>query len=112
MSFLGSIGFIMAGSGLKEVLSTIYFLILLTGHAYSRAVRSLLLIVLSKVIFSEMNLSSEEQQFMDAYTNNLNEATPPFSTVEELRILNDAKKKSQNKCFQLEERGPSSKFSI
>ncbi|GBM43576.1 hypothetical protein AVEN_67085-1 [Araneus ventricosus] len=78
---------------------------MLAGHTYSRAVRghTLLLIAISEIIFSEMNLSSEEQ-FMDAYPNNLHEATPSFSTVEELRILYDAEKKCQNKCFQLKER--------
>ncbi|GBM97083.1 hypothetical protein AVEN_134370-1 [Araneus ventricosus] len=116
VSFLGSIGFIMAGSGLKEVLSSIYASHsvdkILTGHAYSRAVRghTLLLIALSKIIFSEMNLTSEEQQFMDAYLNDWHEAMPSFSKVEVLRILNDVKKKYKNKCLQLKERGPTSKL--
>ncbi|GBM02352.1 hypothetical protein AVEN_31260-1 [Araneus ventricosus] len=116
VSFLGSIGFIMAGSGLKEVLSSIYASNsvdkILTGHAYSRAVRghTLLLIALSKIIFSEMNLTSEEQQFMDAYLNDWHEAMPSFSKVEELRILNDVKKKYKNKCLQLKETGPTSKL--
>ncbi|GBM74815.1 hypothetical protein AVEN_240503-1 [Araneus ventricosus] len=72
---------------------------------------TLLLTALSKIIFSEMNLSSEEQ-FMDAYLNDLHEATPSFSTVEELRICNDVKTKYQNKCFQLKERYPISKLCV
>ncbi|GBO07051.1 hypothetical protein AVEN_210858-1, partial [Araneus ventricosus] len=65
-------------------------------HAYSRALsgHTLLLIAPSKIIFGEMNLSDEEQQFMGKY---LQEATPSISTVEESRILNDVKKKYQNK---------------
>lgn len=43
MSFMGSIGYIMGGSGLKELLSVIYAPIsvdkMLTGYAYARAIR-------------------------------------------------------------------------
>ncbi|GBM16370.1 hypothetical protein AVEN_84842-1 [Araneus ventricosus] len=98
MSFLGSIVFMMAGSGLKEVLSTIYVTHsvdkMLIGHAYFRAARghTLLLIALPKIIFSEMNLSTED---IDAYPNNIHEATPSFSIVEEFRILDDTKKNYQ-----------------
>ncbi|GBO45690.1 hypothetical protein AVEN_263224-1 [Araneus ventricosus] len=60
------------------------------SHAYSRVVRGH---TLSKIILSEINLSSEQQQFKDAYPNNLHKATPSFSTVEEIRILIDAEKK-------------------
>ncbi|GBM23842.1 hypothetical protein AVEN_91169-1 [Araneus ventricosus] len=47
---------------------------------------------------------------MDSYLNDFHEATPLFSTVEEIRILNDVKKKYQNECFQLKERCPISKL--
>jgi len=44
MSFLGSIGYIMDGSDLKEVLSVIYARHstekILNGHAYARAIRA------------------------------------------------------------------------
>lgn len=43
MSFMGSIGAIMTGSGLKELLSTVYAeesVEILNGQAYSRAVRA------------------------------------------------------------------------
>ncbi len=67
----------MAGSGLKEVMSTIYASHsvekMLSGRAYSRAVRAhtLLQIALSKIIFSELSLTSDEQKFMDAYLNHI-----------------------------------------
>ncbi|GBN02222.1 hypothetical protein AVEN_3407-1 [Araneus ventricosus] len=85
---------------------------MLSDHAYSGAVRchTLLLIAPSKIIFSEMNLPSEEQQFMDANLNDLHDAKHSFSTVEDLRIINVVKRKYQNKCFQLKERGPTSKL--
>jgi len=44
MSFIGTIGYIMAGSGLKEQWNIIYAANsiekMITGHAYSRAVRA------------------------------------------------------------------------
>jgi len=60
MSYLGSIGYIMAGSGLKERMSVIFAPNsvdkILLGHAYSRAVRAhtLVQITLSQIIFKEM----------------------------------------------------------
>ena len=42
MSFMGSIGYIMGGSGIKEVLSLIYAentVDILSGHAYARAIQ-------------------------------------------------------------------------
>ena len=113
MSFLGSIGFIMAGSGLK-VMSTIYASHsvdkILAGHAYSRAVRAhtFLQIALSKIIFSESPLTSDEQKFMGAHLKEVHKTTPSFSGVEELRILSDVKSKFQNECFNLKDRGSTS----
>jgi len=54
--FLGVVGYIMAESGLKKIVSTIYAPItadkMLTGHAYSRAVRghTLVHLALSNII--------------------------------------------------------------
>lgn len=56
MSFLGSIGFIMAGSGLKDLLSVIYVPLsvekILSGHVYARRIRGHLLVqlALAKII--------------------------------------------------------------
>lgn len=66
MSFLGSAGFIMDGSGLKEALSTIYASNsadkALTGHAYSRAIRGhfLVQVALCDIIFSSINFDDVE----------------------------------------------------
>lgn len=55
MSFMGAIGYIMTGSGLKELLSIIYapntVEKMFTGHAYARAVRGhgLVYLALSKL---------------------------------------------------------------
>lgn len=61
MSFLGSIGYIMGGNGLKEVLSVIFAPNsvdhILSGHAYSRAIRghTLLQLALAHIILNELS---------------------------------------------------------
>lgn len=65
MSFMGSIGFIMAGSGLQDLWKVIYASTsteqMVTGHAYSRALRAHLLTqeALYHIIFSQKNTSAE-----------------------------------------------------
>lgn len=67
MSFMGAIGAIMACSGLKELLTTIYAANsvdkILSGHAYSRAVRAHTLtnLALAHLIFDEIQLTDEEK---------------------------------------------------
>ena len=68
MSFLGAIGALMAGSGLPEVLQTVYASVehLLSGKAISRAVRGHLLVdqVLNGLIISEV-LNDSASSFDD-----------------------------------------------
>lgn len=58
----------MAGSGLKEVLSTVFAPNsvdkMLTGHAYSRAVRGHLLVqsALVRIVLADAGVSSQEQE--------------------------------------------------
>lgn len=63
VSFLGSIGFIMDGSGLKEAFHAIFAEKILSGHVYSRAVRghSLVQTVLGRLIFESIELSEQEK---------------------------------------------------
>lgn len=67
MSFMGCIRFIMAGSGLKEVLSLIYAPVsvdkMLTGHAHARAVRGHMLtqLALGHIILAKLDFSAEEE---------------------------------------------------
>lgn len=71
MSFMGSIGYIMGGSGLKEVLSVIYAPNsvdhMLSGHAYSRAIRghTLLQLALAHIIFKELSLHDEQKELLN-----------------------------------------------
>ncbi|GFY64055.1 hypothetical protein TNIN_144821 [Trichonephila inaurata madagascariensis] len=82
MSYMGSIGYIMTGSGIKEVLSTIYAentighinTLATSGRVYARAVRghTLLQQALSKLIFDNLmehntdfiNLLNDEEKSM------------------------------------------------
>lgn len=70
MSFMGSVGFIMAGSGLKDLFSTIYAENsvdkIISGHAYARAVRAHLLshLVLSGLVWDRIQLTEDERAAM------------------------------------------------
>ncbi|KYN10940.1 hypothetical protein ALC57_16910 [Trachymyrmex cornetzi] len=77
MSFLGAIGFIMDGSGLKEAFCEIYAENssdkALSGHEYARGIRRhfLVQLALSELIFSSMELSDSEKGLMDGFLLNL-----------------------------------------
>lgn len=74
MSFLGSIGYIMAGSDLKEVLSVIYAPNsvdkMLNGHAYVRAVRghTLLHLALSTIIYKDIDIDDYTHDMLIFYS--------------------------------------------
>jgi hypothetical protein len=67
LTFMGCIGAIMAGSGLKALLMSIYadhsVGKMLSGHAYSRAVRAYILtsLILAAIILDEVDLTEEER---------------------------------------------------
>lgn len=94
MSFLGCIGFLMAGSGLKDLLSTIYAPIsvdkMLTGHAYSRSFRGHVLVqlVLGKLIFKELKLNTDDYHDIVNNLNNFQNDPPKYGqTVVDMTIL-------------------------
>ena len=116
MSFLGSIGFIMDDSGLKEVLETCYASgsidKMFGGHAYSRAVRghSLVYTVLSKRIFEELNLTLDEENFLNKHFENFKEQPPKFQDVDNSFIITNICKKFLNKVNDFQRRGKTSKL--
>lgn len=72
MSFMGAIGAVMAGSGLKELLMTIYANNsvdrILNGHAYLRAIRAhnmLCNLALASLIFNDITITDEEKRDID-----------------------------------------------
>lgn len=72
MSFLGTIGSIMGGSGLKELFATIYaensIDKMMSGRAYARAVRAHTLsqLALAQEIVNKVSLTNEEQGELEA----------------------------------------------
>ncbi|CAK1580968.1 unnamed protein product [Parnassius mnemosyne] len=110
MSFLGCIGHTMAGSGLKDVLCQIFAPNsvdkMLTGHAYSRAVRGHLLVqlVLAHIILDGANVSEEEKKDISTMLINMEEFTP--DKVKENASLMSTLKKFQYHLETLKENGP------
>ncbi|CAG4984765.1 unnamed protein product [Parnassius apollo] len=110
MSFLGCIGHTMAGSGLKDVLCQIFAANsvdkMLTGHAYSRAVRGHLLVqlVLAHIILDGANVSKEEKKDILTMMINMEEFTP--DKVKENASLMSTLKKFQYHLETLKENGP------
>lgn len=70
MSFLSAIGYIMTGSGLKEVFYTFYAELsadkALAGHAFSRSIRGHLLVhaALAIIIFAKIDLDENEKAYL------------------------------------------------
>lgn len=95
LSFIGSICYIMGLSGLKEVLSVMFVpnsvdYNMLSGHAYSRAIRghTLLQLVLALRIFNELSLNDEQKELLDIWLSNLS----TFEGVKESRAVQELKK--------------------
>lgn len=77
MSFMGAMGAIMEGSGLRELFCTIYagnsVEKMLTGHAYARAVRAHILshATLAGLIFERLALNAQHLEALDNVVNSL-----------------------------------------
>lgn len=114
MSFLGAIGYIMDGSGLQDVLSTIYARAstekILTGHAYSRAVRGhiLLHLTLAKLVLNMLHVSDDQKQSVLNVLNGV--GSPLFPEQLDKSLLNDVMDSFYEKLCELELRGPTAKL--
>jgi len=95
MSFMGAIGYIMAGSGLKELLRTIYpansIAKIMTGHAYSRAVRAHFLtqLCLGKIILDELDLLETKKTTLKYYILSKNCINITLEEIKNEEILQD-----------------------
>ncbi|KYN21448.1 hypothetical protein ALC57_06174 [Trachymyrmex cornetzi] len=99
MSFLGCIGKIMAGSGLKELLCEVYaegtVKHILTGHAYARAVRAHTLIQLALAQFVFDEIKSKNSKFLEIFELDeisdmfFNSTEPESSNILNSEVLND-----------------------
>nr|XP_018912013.1 PREDICTED: uncharacterized protein LOC109040498 [Bemisia tabaci] len=113
MSFLGAIGYIMNGSGLKELLCTVYapnsVEKMMTGHAYSRALRAHFLTyqALTEIILHSMEFSDEAKSELEEILILFNEKILTSGNNPTLHeFLEDFKKK----LVELEQRGPTAKL--
>lgn len=114
MSFLGSIGFIMDASGLKEALGKIYAENsvdkMLNGHAYSRSIRghTLLRLALSMIIFEDMKI---EDVMLDELIQQITCRDVSYENVEGcVENSNLFPSKFLDKLNELKARGPTAQL--
>ncbi|GBO02376.1 hypothetical protein AVEN_179539-1 [Araneus ventricosus] len=111
MPFMGIIGTIMAGSGLKELLTIIYaensVKKIMNGPAYSRAVRAHVSVplVLAKLIWESVDLS---EVMLENTLNNMD--TSVVLNIEENELLRVVSTKFRQALHTLESRGPTTKL--
>ncbi|KYN00649.1 hypothetical protein ALC62_08572 [Cyphomyrmex costatus] len=117
MSFLGSIGYIMAGSGIKEVLSIIYAPNsvdkILNGYAYAKAVRghTLLHLALSTIIFADVQIDDHTNDFLENYIHDILKGTFSYENIEQsVCIFQPLLEQFNDKLNELEDRGPTAKL--
>lgn len=114
MSFLGAIGNIMTGSGLKEAFCSIYAELsadkALTGHAFSRAVRGHLLVqaALATIIFKQVQLTDNEKAQLNETLEKVGEEN--FENLISDPFLTDVTSKFVSVFNNLENNGPTSQL--
>lgn len=93
MSYLGSIGYIMDGSGISELWSTVYGSSsvphMLSGHAYARAIRAHMLTycALAKLILQELTIDDSDRQHVEQLLSSFKTHPPSFTVAESDNIL-------------------------
>lgn len=114
MSFLGAVGYIMSGSGIEEVLQIIYAANcvdkLLSGHAYSRAIRAHFLVAVSlgKIIMNEIELTDEERDSLDSYLNDVDRTI--ILTAENDNVIQTVRRKFDSKLKEMKTWGPTAQL--
>jgi len=115
MSFLGCIGFIMAGSGLKDILSLIYATNtvdkMLSGHAYARAIRGHFLMheALGRIISHEITDITEEEKkiIIELFSSSASLTVDDILKEDAVRRVSE---KFQNTVTELVNRGPTARL--
>uniref|UniRef100_A0ABD2VTT7 Uncharacterized protein n=1 Tax=Trichogramma kaykai TaxID=54128 RepID=A0ABD2VTT7_9HYME len=114
MSFLGSIGNIMDGSGLLEAFQVLFAECsaakALTGHAYSRAVRGHILVqnALSNLLLTSIDISSDDEEKIESCFEAVE--TDEEYLEEFCDLLYDQKKIFWNKLQNLKNNGPTAQL--
>lgn len=114
MSFMGSIGYIMTGSGLKELFNTIYALNsiekILAGHAYTRAVRAHMLTHLSiaKIVMQSIDFTPDLSAELERILYNFDRSVVLVADQEE--CYKELAEKFENQLIKFEQRGSTAKL--
>ncbi|MBW0528211.1 hypothetical protein O181_067926 [Austropuccinia psidii MF-1] len=118
MSFLGSIGYLMAGSGLKELLCITHAPLsvekMLQGHAFARAIRGHLLVTtaLSNKILDQIQLTEEEKSAVTDILSGFLDEPPALKALNENPIIKKLTEKFGYKLEQLKNNGPTAQLWI
>lgn len=114
LSFMGCIGTIMGGSGLKELLTTIYagqsVDKIMNGHAYSRAVRAHILtnLTLASIVFDEVNMTPVERDEIENLLRGTERSL--ILSPEEIDSYQMLKGKFKSALKKIEANGPTSEL--
>ncbi|PZC75227.1 hypothetical protein B5X24_HaOG206534 [Helicoverpa armigera] len=117
MSFFGAIGYIMQGSGLKEVLAEVYATKslekMLSGHAYARAVRAHTILQLTLALKILKDLAIED--VMDAnliitIESILNNTLSYYDIEEDEEICRKLLDQFNDKLIEYQKRGPTAQL--
>ncbi|CAG9823916.1 unnamed protein product [Phaedon cochleariae] len=112
MSYIGCIGYLMNGSGLQDLMCTIYAPIsvekMLQGKAFARAVRALLLIhrALANMILEHIDVNQEELEVIKHFTENMLDESPSLCELQQNVQLLSLTEKLQTQLTKLKENGP------
>ncbi|GBP58029.1 hypothetical protein EVAR_39745_1 [Eumeta japonica] len=117
MSFLGSIGYIMEGSALKEALSVIYdpnsVGKMLDGHAFARSVgrHGLIRVALMKLNYDKLAIDQNLQEFLEGYIMDIMRRTMYYDNIEESEeVLNGLIQLFNDEVAKLKSRGPTAQL--
>ena len=114
MSFMGSIGYIMNGSGLKELFNTIYATHsiekIMAGHAYSRAVRAHMLTHLSiaKIVLQSIEFTPDLRAELERILYDFDRSVVLEADQEE--CYQELSEKFETQLVKFEHRGATAKL--
>lgn len=118
MSFLGTIGYIMAESGLDQLLNVVYaensVVHILNGHAYSRAIRAHMLAstAIGHLILKHVHLTHEEEVEIKDLLQDFTDCPPTKQTVDDNAAVKSISNKFNQEILKIEESGPTAKLWI
>lgn len=116
MSFMGTIGMIMSGSGIEELFKLIYtencVEKIISGHAYARAVRphSQSHRALSKIVLDWLEFVEKERDELDYYAEDVFN-WPTIVTAAENNEVERVCDKFAKELDAIENRGPNYRYS-